>query len=40
MAAFPARDKDQFAAHCEKVRADDSLVVRTIVADQRPDRVA
>lgn len=33
MAAFPARDKDQFAAHWTKVRADDTLVVRTIVAD-------
>ena len=33
MAAFPARDKEQFAAHWAKVRADDTLVVRTIVAD-------
>ena len=33
MAAFPARDKDQFAAHWAKVRADDTKVVRTIVAD-------
>ena len=33
MAAFPARDKDQFAAHWAKVRADETLVVRTIVAD-------
>jgi Acetyltransferase (GNAT) domain len=33
MAAFPARDKDQFAAHWAKVRADDTLVARTIVAD-------
>ena len=33
MAAFPARDQDQFAAHWAKLRADDSLVVRTIVAD-------
>ena len=33
MAAFPARDKDQFAAHWAKIRADDSLVTRTIVAD-------
>ena len=31
MAAFPARDKDQFAAHWARVRADDSLVARTIV---------
>src|SRR5690349_4983076 len=33
MAAFPARDKDRFAAHWAKLRSDDSLVVRTIVAD-------
>ena len=33
MAAFTARDKDQFAAHWAKVRADDTVVVRTIVAD-------
>lgn len=33
MAAFPARDRDQFEAHWAKIRADDALVVRTIVAD-------
>jgi len=33
MAAFPARDKEQFAAHWAKVRADDTNVVRTVVAD-------
>jgi RimJ/RimL family protein N-acetyltransferase len=33
MAAFPARDRDQFEAHWAKVRADDTLVARTIVAD-------
>ena len=33
MAAFPPRDKDQFAAHWAKIRADDTMVVRTIVAD-------
>ena len=33
MAAFPARDKDQFAAHWAKIRADDTAVQRTIVAD-------
>jgi len=33
MAAFPARDKDRFAAHWAKVRADDTNVLRTIVAD-------
>jgi RimJ/RimL family protein N-acetyltransferase len=32
MAAFPARDKDQFAAHWAKTRADDTVVLRTIVA--------
>jgi RimJ/RimL family protein N-acetyltransferase len=33
MAAFPSRDKDQFAAHWAKVRADGTNVVRTIVVD-------
>ena len=33
MAAFPARDRDQFLAHWAKLRADDALVVRTVVAD-------
>jgi len=33
MAAFPARDKDQFAKHWAKIRADDSTVQRTIVVD-------
>ncbi len=33
MAAFPARDKEQFGAHWAKLRADDTKVVRTIVAD-------
>ncbi len=33
MAVFPARDKERFEAHWAKVRADDTLVVRTIVAD-------
>src|SRR5215207_473055 len=33
MAAFPARDKDHFAAHWAKIRGDDTLVARTIVAD-------
>jgi RimJ/RimL family protein N-acetyltransferase len=33
MAAFPARDRDQFAAHWAKIRADDTVVLRTIVAD-------
>jgi RimJ/RimL family protein N-acetyltransferase len=35
MAAFPARDKDQFAAHWAKIRTDDAGMVRTIVADGR-----
>jgi len=33
MAAFRTRDRDQFAAHWAKVRADDTAIVRTIVAD-------
>ena len=33
MAAFPARDRDQFMAHWTKVRADDTNITRTIVAD-------
>jgi RimJ/RimL family protein N-acetyltransferase len=33
MAAFRARDKDQFAKHWAKIRADDTGIVRTIVAD-------
>lgn len=33
MAAFPARDKDQFAAHWARLRSDDTLMTRTIVAD-------
>lgn len=33
MAAFPARDQDQFAAHWAKIRADPTAILRTIVAD-------
>ncbi len=33
MAAFPARSREHFEAHWSKVRADDTLVTRTIVAD-------
>lgn len=33
MAAFPARDRERFEAHWAKVRADRTLVARTIVAD-------
>ena len=33
MAGFPPRAPDRFLAHWAKVRADDSCLVRTIVAD-------
>jgi RimJ/RimL family protein N-acetyltransferase len=33
MAAFPASEWDRFAAHWAKVRGDDTLATRTIVAD-------
>jgi RimJ/RimL family protein N-acetyltransferase len=33
MAAFPARDAEQIAAHWARLRADDTLFVRTVVAD-------
>ncbi|MFG1626599.1 GNAT family N-acetyltransferase [Kribbella sp. NPDC049227] len=33
MAAVPARDKDEFAAHWAKIRGDDTKILRTIVAD-------
>jgi RimJ/RimL family protein N-acetyltransferase len=33
MAAFSARDKDQFAAHWARIRADPTAILRTIVAD-------
>ncbi len=33
MAAFPARDKDQFAVHWARIRADPTVILRTIVAD-------
>lgn len=33
MAAVPARDRDQFTEHWAKVRADETVVTRTIVAD-------
>ncbi len=35
MAAFPARDREQFAAHWARTRADDTAVLRTIVVDGR-----
>src|SRR5690349_9981108 len=35
MAAFPARDRDPFEAHWAKIRADHTLVTRTVVADGR-----
>ncbi len=33
MAAFPARDREQFAAHWTRLRANDAVVTRTVVAD-------
>jgi RimJ/RimL family protein N-acetyltransferase len=33
MAAFAARDKDQFSAHWARLRADETVVTRTIVAN-------
>lgn len=33
MAAFPARDKDQFTEHWAKIRAIDTAILSTIVAD-------
>ena len=33
MAAFPSRDKDRFAAHWAKTRADGTSLLRTVVAD-------
>jgi hypothetical protein len=33
MAAFPTRGREQFAAHSAKIRADDTNILRTIVAD-------
>jgi RimJ/RimL family protein N-acetyltransferase len=35
MAAFPSRDRERFVAHWARVRADESLVQRTIVVDGR-----
>ena len=33
MAAFPARDRAQFDAHWARLRGNDAMIVRTIVAD-------
>lgn len=33
MAAFPARDRDAFTAHWARILADDTVVIRAIVAD-------
>ena len=33
MAAFPPRDRDRFDAHWAKIRLDDAVVLRTILAD-------
>lgn len=35
MAAFPARDREEFMAHWEKIRVDPTNVLRTIVVDER-----
>ena len=32
MAAFPARDKERFAAHWARIRADPAVILRTVVA--------
>jgi hypothetical protein len=32
MAAFPARDRDRFDAHWAKIRRDDAVALRTILA--------
>jgi RimJ/RimL family protein N-acetyltransferase len=33
MATVPSRDREAFMAHWERIRADDSIVLKTIVAD-------
>ncbi|MFI5895932.1 GNAT family N-acetyltransferase [Actinoplanes sp. NPDC051513] len=33
MAAFPARDRERFDAHWVRIRLDDTVVLRTILAD-------
>ena len=33
MAGFPSRDRERFMTHWAKVRGDDTVVLRTIVAD-------
>jgi RimJ/RimL family protein N-acetyltransferase len=33
IAAFPSRNREQFAAHWAKIRADDNVVLRAIEAD-------
>jgi RimJ/RimL family protein N-acetyltransferase len=33
MAAFPSRDRDRFDAHWAKIRLDDTVVQRTVLAD-------
>jgi RimJ/RimL family protein N-acetyltransferase len=33
MAAFPARDRERFDAHWAKIRLDDAVVLRTVLAD-------
>jgi RimJ/RimL family protein N-acetyltransferase len=33
MAVFPARDRERFDAHWAKIRGDDTVVARTVLAD-------
>ncbi|MEX2457498.1 MAG: GNAT family N-acetyltransferase [Actinomycetota bacterium] len=33
MSAFPARDRDAFMAHWSKIRADETVILRTVVVD-------
>jgi RimJ/RimL family protein N-acetyltransferase len=33
MAAFPSRDRDAFQEHWDRIRADDTVITRTIEAD-------
>ena len=35
MAAFPSRDRDAFMAHWAKVMADDSVILKTILFNER-----
>ena len=33
MAAFPARDREAFMAHWERIRRDDTVILRTVLAE-------